>query len=693
MEKTYKVKGMSCVICKNNVETSLNKLEGVNSAIVNLLEDEVLVNFDDNRINELELVKAVKKAGYELVISKETIINKTKIILVISILLTIILMYISMMIIDLNYLQLFLSSVIILLNINIYISGFKSLFKLHPNMNSLVSLSSFISFIYSLLVLFNVVNGKHLYFETSAMVLVIVSIGKTIEGSTKNKTVKVIRGLSTLIPMETHLIKDDNEIAIPINDLKKNDIVLVKAGESIPRDGIIIKGSSSVNESMITGEVLPRNVSVNDEVIGGTINNNGTLYIRISKTTSLTVLSNIINLTKKASSTKIPIERFADKISRYFVFVVIIISLITMLIWLLITKDIETALNYGLSVLVISCPCALGLATPAAVGVAIGKAAKEGILIKKPEVLEHALKMRNVIFDKTGTLTTNTLEISNIEILDNDFINVLCSMEKTSNHPIGKAIINKYGIGSINFDSIEYIGGEGLKAKLNNDIYLAGNDKLIKDLQVTKSNVSCIAVSKNDKLLGIVYVNDIIRDNAKASINNLKKRNIIPIMCTGDNKVAASNVSKILGIDEYLSEIKPEDKNILIEEKKKEGVVVMVGDGINDSIALANSDISISIKSASDIAFASSDVILMKNDLNDISYLYDLSMKTMIIIKQNLFWALGYNVLCIPIAAGVYSSIGLSLNPMIGSSAMLISSIFVLLNALRINNVKKEKNS
>ena len=707
MERTYEVLGMSCVICKGNVEKALNKLDGVNSAIVNLLENEVTVNYDETVQNEEKLAEAVKNAGYTLIIHKQKTVNKKKIILIISIILVIALMVISMtymhMPTKVMYIELVLSLIIIILNFHFYNSGFKALKSLSPNMDSLIFISSSISFIYSLFAMYKLnkgINAYHLYFETSAMILVIVSLGKYIESHTKAKATKVIRGLATLIPMQANLIANDEVKIIPIDQLKKGDSVLVKPGESIPQDGEIIKGITNLDESMITGESLPVLKKISDQVIGGTINTSSTIEVKITKNANFTVLSNIINLTKKATTEKIPIERFADKISKYFVFTVLGISLLTFIIWLIINKDLELALNFALSVLVISCPCALGLATPAAIAVAIGNSAKYGILIKKPEILEIMGNLKNIIFDKTGTLTKNKLNIIDEIIFDDEFINTLVSIEKTSNHPISKAILAKYQEGNIIFDSSEFNPGEGIIAKKDNNIYLAGNQKLLKDIKIPneyleycqKNNYSYIAVSKNDKLLGIVYLADILRDTSKKAINNLFKRKINPIMCTGDNAIAARHIAELLNIKEYKYEVKPEDKEELIVEKKKEGIVAMVGDGVNDAIALSASDIALSIKNASDIASASSDVILMKNDLNDISFLYDLSKKTMRIIKQNLFWALLYNSIFIPLAAGLfYLPYGLILKPMYGSIAMWLSSMFVLGNALRIYNIKKEE--
>ena len=712
MEKTYEVKGMTCVICKGNVEKALNSLPDVKNAQVNLLENEVTVDFDENKLNEQDLEKAVKNAGYELIVNKsEKKFDKDFFSLVISVVLTLILMYISMSSMHMPamtmYTQLILSAVIIVLNIRYYNSGLRALFHLNPNMDSLVAMSSSISFVYSTFALVKLSQNPgadyHLYYETSAMIPVIVSIGKYIEGKSKQKTTKVIRGLATLIPMQANLVKENGECEIiRIENLKKNNIVRILPGESVPQDGVVLKGTTSIDESMITGESLPVNKNVGDEVIGGTVNTNGTIEVKISKTANMTVLSNIINLTKKATMEKIPIERFADKISKYFVFGVLSISLVTFVIWLIASGDVELSLNFALSVLVISCPCALGLATPSAIAVATGASARNGILIKKPEILEIVGNTKTIIFDKTGTLTKNKLTVVESIKLDEEFEEVIGSLESYSTHPIAKAILDVFPKGKLELENNEFVPGEGIVARDINNIYLAGNSSLMKNHNVIlpdeyinkakANNYSFIAVARNEKLLGLVYITDVLRDTSKITIDNLKKRNIRTIMCTGDNEIAARKIASILSIDSYLSEVKPNDKNELVMKEKKNGYVAMVGDGVNDAIALSNADVSVSIKNASDIAFASSDVILMKNDLNDISYLYDLGKKTMRVIKQNMFWALFYNAIFIPLAAGaLYPLFGLKLNPMIGSATMAVSSIFVLSNALRIGNLKKEE--
>ena len=702
MEKTYEVKGMTCVICKNTVETGIKNLVGVQDCKVNLLENEVTITYDDSQVSIETISKTVSDLGYELVINKKNKIDHTKRRIIISVVLVMMLMYLSMgsmvgvpTFAHSKLYQLILCSIVIILNINYYKSGFKALFHLKPNMDSLVSLSSFISYLYSIIVFNN--SNYHLYFETSAMVLVIVSIGKYIEGENKKKTTKTIRGLATLIPMQANLVVDDNVSIIPIDDLKVDDIVEIRPGESVPQDGIVIMGTSSIDESMITGESLPKIKNINDEVIGGTVNISGTIRVKITKRNTQTILSNIISLTKQATMTKIPIERFADSISKYFVYSVIGISLLTFIIWIIIDKDIELALNFSLSVLVISCPCALGLATPSAIMVATGKAAENGVLIKNPEILEISGKLKYIVLDKTGTLTKNKLEIIDIKEYDSDFINVLSSLEKVSNHPIAKTINDKYKDGNLVFDEFEQISAQGLVGKINDDIYFAGNNELAsKYINLNEVSIdddySYVLVGKNDKLLGIVYIADVLKDTSMIAIQSIKNRNITPIMCTGDSEKIANNISKTLQIDEYLSAVTPEDKNNLIIQKHNDGLVAMVGDGVNDAIALSSADVSFTMANATDIAYATSDVVLMSNSINDVPFVIDLSKKTMKVIKQNLFWALFYNAIFIPLAAGLfYKSLSLSLNPIIGAATMCISSIFVLTNALRINSLQKEE--
>lgn len=714
MKHNYEVKGMSCAICKNTIEKNLSKMDGVTSCNVNLLENDMIIDYDETKISKEELANKLDNLGYELVLNQKKKIDYHKIKFILSIVLMILLMYLSMghmmhlpMIVhDMLYqsiIQAIVATIIYLLNFHYFTSGIKSLFHLNPNMDSLVALSTSVSYVYSIYAIYKISLGDysfHLYFETGAMILVIVAIGKYIEGINKEKTTKAIKLLATLRPMEATILKDDKEVIVKIDDLKLGDIMLSKAGEIIPQDSIIIEGSSNIDESMITGESMPVLKKIDDEVIGGTINLNGSLKLRVTKTNEDSTLNKIIELVKEATVKKIPIERFADKVSSYFVPSVILISIITFVVWYIFTKNFELSMNFALSVLVISCPCALGLATPSAIMVANGVAAKNGILIKNPAVLELAHKINTVIMDKTGTITLNKPKIIKEMSLDDSFIKVLYNLEKHSNHPIAKAILDKYHAPMMEFREFKEISSKGIIAYDDNSIYLAGNQKLMDDYKVLydkelldealKNKNSYILVAKDQKLLGIVYISDVIKDSSIKAVDDLKKRHIKTIMCTGDNKVIANNIANIAHIDEVVAEVKPSDKYDIVKKNQENNVVAMVGDGINDAIALTQADVSFAISSGSDIAYESSDIILMKNDLSDISFFIDISKKTMLIIKENLFWALFYNFIFIPVAAGLlYPSFGFKLNPMIGAFSMSISSIIVLSNALRIRKMHK----
>ncbi len=706
MEKTYEVKGMTCVICKSNVEKCLNGLKGVNNAIVSLMDNEVLIDFDEKEIMEESMAKAVKDAGYELIINAKKKMDDGMIKLVISIAVMAVLMILSMSSMksptSTMWIQAILALVILGLNFRYYRSGFTSFFHKSPNMDSLVALSSSVSYLYSLYAALQIWKGKtgyHLYFETSAMVPVIVSIGKYIEDKNKKKTTKFIRGLSTLIPMQANRIKDDEVIVTPIEQIKKNDILLIRPGESIPQDAIVLSGISTVDESMITGESLPSRKEENTLVIGGTINIDGQLIVKVNKNSTQTTLSKIVSLTKQATMAKIPIERFADKISSYFVYGVLAISILTLVIWLIFSHDLELSLNFALSVLVISCPCALGLATPSAITVACNTGTRNGILIKNPEILEIAHKMKTLVLDKTGTLTENKLEIIKAISYGDEFTEVIAALEKNSTHPIAKAIQEIYPTSSLVFDTLEQISGEGIVGTRGQDVYYAGNEILLSHHQITltdqldfakKNNYSYIGVGKNDELLGIIYLSDKIKEESEEAMKDLKERNVYLIMATGDNETVAANVADKLGIDEYRANVKPEDKQEIVLQNKENGICGMVGDGINDAVALSSADIAITLADGTDIANASGDVSLLRNNMKDIGFLIDLSEKTMKIIRQNLFWALFYNALFIPLAAGCfYSAFGIKLNPMIGSMTMSVSSFLVIANALRIRSIKK----
>ena len=693
MNTIYKVEGMSCIICKNTVEKTLNRLDGVKEARVNLLDNEVYVEYDN--ITFEEMAKAVKDAGYKLLKKKKE--NKSSLIkLILSLLISIFLMI--CMRFEINPLiQILLVLIVYVLNLEILTSGIKSIINLNPNMNALVSISSITSLLYSILNTLLFKQG-HSFFDTSAMILSIVAIGKYIEKGTKSKATSILRGLSTLIPMQANLKKENGQIeVIPISELKKGNIVLIRNGESIPQDGLIIKGQGQIDESMITGESLPINKAENDEVIGGSVLIDGLLEVLITSIPSATILSNIINQTKESLTKKIPIEKLADKISKYFVYGVLAISVLTFVIWEITTHDFELSINFALSVMVISCPCALGLATPAAIYVANSSAARNGVLIKNPSILELFHKTKHIIFDKTGTLTENKLHISKEEIYDDSFIDVICSLESNSTHPIANTITSNYKYNPITFDSVEEIKGKGIKAIKGQSTYYVGNINFLKENEAIVYELPTdpsliIGAIKDSKLLGILYLNDVIRESSVKALNALKEKNINLILCTGDNETQARALYEKFQFNKVHFNVKPENKSEIINEYKKDNITTMVGDGINDAIALSNANVSISVNEASDIANAASDVILINNDINDINYLYDLSKKTMQIIKQNLFWALFYNAIFIPLASGIfYNGFGIMLTPIIGTITMSLSSIIVIGNALRIGKINKEK--
>ena len=717
MKKEYRVEGMSCAICKNTIENNLNKLDAVTSCQVQLLDNAMMIEYDENKISEEELAKKVDNLGYKLVIKQSKKVNKSRLNLVISLILMLVLMYFAMghmMGLPLPNLphhtialiQLFLATIIYILNAHYFFSGIKSITHLNPNMDALVTLSVSVSYLYSLYAIYKMFNGDnsfHLYFETGAMILVIVSIGKYIEGVNKDKTIATLKLLASLRPMEATILRDNQEVIVKIDDLKLGDILLTKAGETIAQDGKIINGSANVDESMITGESLPVHKTSGDDVIGGTINLDGYLKIEVTKTSEDSTLSKIIELTKNATLKKIPIQRFADQVSRFFVPAVISISLITFLVWYYFSHNFELSMNFAMSVLVISCPCALGLATPSAIMVATGVLAKNGILIRNPEVLEVAHNIKTVVLDKTGTITENKPKIIRQTSFNQDFIKVLVAIEKYSKHPIAKAIIETYPDYQMHFESVNEVSGQGIIAKTSEDTYLVGNKKLLTNHNINlddnlikdaiDNKYSYIIAVKNNTVIGIVFLADAIKQSSIVAIEDLKVLNVKTVMCTGDNAVVANNIAKLVGVDEVIAEVKPEDKYQVVEKYKDNGLVAMVGDGINDAIALTSADVSFAISSGSDIAYESSDLILIKNDLSDISFAMEVSRQTIRIIKQNLFWALFYNSIFIPLAAGVfYHSLGFSLNPMIGAFAMSMSSIIVLSNALRIRKITKKVN-
>lgn len=742
VRKKFTVRGMTCSSCSAHVEHSVSKLNGVASVQVNLMGATMHVEYDDAILSENDIINTVNSGGFVASIyEKNRAFNvenekqeKKKFKkLVASIVLMIVLMYFSMgemlnlplpkifenhKYIYINGLiQLVLVIPIIILNSHYYTNGFKRLIKLSPNMDSLVALGSVASLIYGLFSLIMLMIGSftnnhtlieeyhmQLYFESAGMILALVSLGKYIENKSKGKTAKAISKLLDLTPKTAILLKDNEEIEINVDDIKIDDIIIIKPGTNIPIDGIVINGTSSVNESSLTGESIPVLKEKDCLVKSGTINLNGVLYIKATCESSDTTLQKIIDLVEVASNSKAPIARLADKVSLYFVPIVILISIISFIIWMIVGKPVEFSLARAISVLVISCPCALGLATPIAIMLGTYKAVDFGILFKSGVALETLHKVDTIVFDKTGTLTYGMPKITDIypyNITEEELVKVAYSVEKNSEHPVAFSI-NTYAeennIEPYETTNFENIIGYGVKATINNDIIQCVKKEMVNIeydnniyTKFTNEGKSVIFVIKNNELLGMIALKDVVKPTSINAIKNLKQMKKTPIMLTGDNELLASIVAKECGIDIYISGVLPDQKANEIEKLKKEGkIVAMVGDGINDSVALTTSSVGIAIGSGTDVAIESAQAVLMNDDLNNIITMLKLSDKVINNIKMNLFWAFFYNILFIPIAAGaLYPLFNIVLNPMICALSMSLSSICVVLNTLRITRFKK----
>ena len=730
MKKRFIIKGMSCAACVSHVEKAVKKLDGVYDVNVSLLNNTLTLNTDV--VTDDQIMNAVKKAGFKICIddlnyNKETKAKKIK--LVISIIFLILLLYVAMgSMIGLplpsflvgvnNSLYFVLTQIIILipiliLNFNYFISGYDKLFKGQPNMDTLVAVGSTASIIYGIFATVMIIIGLNnkdydlvhkyhmdLYFESAGTIVTVVSIGKFIEAKSKGKTSDSIKMILDLSGKTAIILKDNKEIEISVDEIKENDIIKVIAGGSIPDDGVIIEGESSFNESSVTGESLPVTKTINDVVISGSIVLDSVIYFKATTTSSTSTIANIVKLVEEAASSKAPIARLADKISGKFVPVVMILSLVTFMLWFMFSKELELSLSIGISVLVVSCPCALGLATPIAIMISTGVAAKNHILIKDAESLENLSYIDTVVFDKTGTITKNNLKINEIVSGESNFMSLLGSIEKDSNHPLAKAVtsyINDNNIETYEVTNHVTIPGKGLSAQINNVTYFAGNKKFIEEkLNVNLDYINThhsIIILASTIVLGYVTISDEIKENSKKTIELFKNKNIKTIMLTGDNKNNALYVKNIVGVDEVISDVLPNEKGNVIKKLKENHKVLMIGDGINDAVALESADIAMAIGGGSDIAIESADIILTNNDLNQAYVAYDLSHKTIKNIKLSLFWAFFYNVICIPIACGIlYPFIELKFNPMLASIAMSMSSVCVVINALRLFRYKTNTN-
>lgn len=723
------IDGMTCSACSNGLEKYLNKQNGIINASVNLVMANATIDYDENILNKEKIEKYVKQAGFlslgtfkEFKIEERGKLEKFKFIF--FSILAIILMYISMghMIglptvdkLNPHHNPIIYTSTLLILTIPFLIYGFdilrngyKNLIHKLPNMDTLVTIGVISSFVYSVYGMIMIFNGNYsytmnLYFESSAIVIYFIKLGRYIDGISKDKTKESIKKLVEITPSVATIEKDGIQKTVTLDEIKKGNIVVAKPGEKIAVDGEIVEGKAHLDEAFITGESMPVQKKTGEKVIAGSLNYDGFIKYKAEKIGKESTISEIVRLVIEASNTKAPIAKIADKISGYFVPIVIIIAVITFIIYLILGYDFATSINTFVTILVVACPCSLGLATPLAVVISEGVLANNGILVKKSEVLENASKIDTIVFDKTGTLTYGKLKISRIynysTMKDEEILKLVGSLESKSMHPIGKAFTeymkeNKMEVEPV--EEFENISGYGIIGRVQNEKIILGNSKIVSkynikndymedEKELASNGNSIIYVIKNERIISIIGVNDVVRENAKEVIKKLHQKNIKTIMLTGDNKQTAEKVAEKLEISRVVSNVLPSEKADLIKKLKKENkYVMMCGDGINDSPALANSDIGVSVKSGTDIAMDSSDVILTKNDLNSILKLINISEKTIRNIKQNLFWAFFYNSLMIPIAMGVFRFAKITINPDVASFAMVFSSITVIFNALRL---------
>ena len=727
------IDGMTCSACSNGLEKYLNKQNGIMQANVNLVMANASIIYDENILNIDKLNEFVKQAGFKSLgefkqINLEKKSKNEKIKFIVFTILAILLMYISMghmvnlpiiefldvNINPINYtVCLFIFAIVFLIyGFDILKNGYKNLIHLTPNMDTLVGigvLSSFLYSIYSMVMIINdnTENIHSLYFESTAIVIYFIKLGRYLDGMSKDKTKEAIQKLVKITPNQATIKVDGQEKIVTLDEIKKGNIVVSKPGEKIAVDGEIIEGTAHFDESFITGESKPSTKKVGDKVIAGSINYDGYIEYKAEKIGRESTISEIVRLVIEASNTKAPIAKIADTVSSYFVPAVIVIAILTFIVYLLLGYNFSDSLIRFVTVLVVACPCSLGLATPLAIVVSEGLCASNGILVKKSEVLENARKATTIVLDKTGTITYGKLKISKIKnysnLEDKEILKYVSSIESKSTHPIGKAFeeyLQKENIEKLTVEDFENIAGFGIVGKVENRKLIIGNSKILKEYNIENKyendekeladeGNSIVYVADEKNILALIGVNDIIRENVIDVISKLNKEKIETIMLTGDNENTAQKIAKEIGISKVISNVLPAQKTEVIKKLRSENnFVIMCGDGINDSPALASADIGISVNSGTDIAMDSSDVILTKNDLNGILNLINISKKTVRNIKQNLFWAFFYNVLMIPIAMGVFSGLGITITPMIASIAMMFSSITVILNALRLKNIK-----
>ncbi len=740
----YNVTGMHCAACSARIEKVVGGLEGVRECTVSLLTNSMTV---EGNVSEETVISAVQKAGFGASVKNEnenTVesqaneepadgeYQRLKKRLIYSVGFLLVLMYISMghtmlslplpsfmhnNFLLLAFIQLVLSAVIMFINHEFFISGVKGVMNKAPNMDTLVSMGSGASFLWSLVTVYVIIQNQlvgntsgmmsayhGLYFESAAMILTLITVGKMLEAKSKGKTTTALRALLDLKPKKAKVLREGKEITVDVSGVKKGDIFLVYPGESIPVDGVVLKGESAVNEAALTGESIPVDKTVGDTVSAATVNKNGFLTCEATAVGEETLLSKIIRTVESAAATKAPIAKIADKVSGIFVPTVIIIAVITVIVWLISGESAGFALARGISVLVISCPCALGLATPVAIMVGSGAGAKKGILFKSAESLERAGKINIAVLDKTGTVTKGEPELTDVVpcdgVSEEELLYGAYSLESKSEHPLGKAVVNyceKLGIKRAETTDYISVGGKGLEGVIKEGTLRGGKAEYISEKAEISQSIRDIAdglsregktpmyFSLDSKLLGIIAVSDVIKEDSAEAVKELREMGIKVVMLTGDNENTAKEIARQAGIDEVVSGVLPDEKERVIRELQKEGTVAMIGDGINDAPALTRADVGVAIGAGTDIAIEAADVVLMKSNLKDAVTLIKLSRRTLRIIHQNLFWAFFYNALGIPLAAGVFIPIfGWTLNPMFGAAAMSLSSFCVVSNALRL---------
>ena len=746
-KQSFDVSGMTCASCQAHVQKGVEKVEGVCSVNVNLLSNSMDVEFDENKTDENAIIKAVINEGYGASV-KANKIDKNKNIkkkdndllrLILSFIFLLILMYISMghmmwgwvvpEFINMHHhplsfalAQFILTLPIVIINNHYFVNGFKRLIKLSPNMDSLIAVGSSAALIYGVISLFLIAYGletnnadmvekyhMNLYFESGAMILTLVSLGKYLEKLSKRRTTTSIEKLIDLAPKTAVILKDNQEITVKVEDVKINDILIIKKGDIVPIDGTIIEGQGSFDESNITGESIPSYKSINDNVISSTILNNGYVKVRADKVGQDTSINTIIKLVEEASNSKAPISKLVDKVSLWFVPSIFLIAIATFIIYLATQQGFEEAFNHAITILVIACPCALGLATPVAIMVASGKGAQNGLLIKNAEILQNAHKINTVVMDKTGTITNGKPSVTDFVNINDDkeLLEAIYSIENQSEHPLAEAI-NIYCLNNdaklLPIEDYESILGKGLQAKINGYLYKIGNEKMMKSLQnspyfsnfeeLSRNGKTVLYISKDDELVGYFAIKDEIKTNSVKAIKELQDKGIKTIMLTGDNKTTAEAIAKECTIDEVIANVLPSEKADIINSLKTDDkhLVAMVGDGVNDALALTSADIGIAIAKGSDIAIESADIVLIRNDLYDVYNAIALSKRTIITIAICLFWAFFYNLIGVVFATGAIPGIDSSMMPMIGSIAMSMSSVFVVLTALSINFFKVKRN-